>query len=793
MPVRLAAICLLATVVLLFGAGVARADDLLLLNGDSVTLSGSHQYGFVYVDGNLRLAGDTSISASSIYLGPNAYLDTCFVATVGDNGCQNGRTLVLASTGRLTISSGIDLTGGTGSPRNGGSLSLSGNPVTVGGSINTAGQNGGGSGPVTILSSGALSTGGIYAPSAAVNLTANGAIDVGGDISTNGMSQTYQFDPARVQAASPVTLTSNGGDVRVEGNIYAYGRDAPSAGALGGGNGAAVAITGSTVRTGAIDVTGGGSAAASGGNASTITITARSALHALGRLDASGSNSTTGFATPGGRITLSAGGPLTAGGGAHVDGATGPGGGSAAGTMSLTGAGVTTGDLTAQGGNGPNGTTPPPAGPGGTITVNSLAAASLGSVLAPGGNGYGGGAGGHGGAVNVSAGFGSLSASNVQTRGGVSANAPGIDAGPITLAAVGDVTVGGTLDAAGSDASGAVNPPRNGGNGGNVILRATGGVLSLDGGAYASGGRGGDNPTSGQLGGTGGAGGRVDVITRTLGPITALSSAGGAGGSYGADQGPGGAGGAIFAWTDAPLFDSQKVVNSDGGDGNPTGAAGGQHTDGTPAGLVETAGALNFTSRSPDAQGYQLLKSVAGGAPQIALQTTATSGLRPSVPVCVPVTFTVVAFNGLVGWTSDPSAPVSYVRPPSATQGCHDAPRLSSASTQRRTLRRVRRAGWQTPVSLTATGIGTVSVSFVAVITHTPAKKPGRHRRTKPSTKRTVLATWSTSLTRAGRVTLPVHLPTSAHRAGSYLLRLVTTSPDGMSHASSTVALEISR
>ncbi len=777
--------------VLLLGGAVARADDLLLLNGDSITLSGSRHYGFVYVDGAMRLDGDTSISASPIYIGPNAYLAPCFVAGVGDGGCRNGRSLSLSATGRLTVSSRIDLTGGTGRPRSGGNLGLSGNPVTVGGDITTAGESGGASGQVMITSGGALSTGGIYAPSAPVSLTPGGAIDVAGDIDTYGTSQTYQFDPTRVQAAAPVTLNSRGGDVRVEGNINAGGRDAPSAVALNGGNGAPVAITGTNVRTGAIDVTGGSSQMDTAGYPSTIQVTARGELHALGRLDASGQNSTVGAGTPGNRIMLSATGPLTAAGGAHVDGATGPGGGSAAGLISLTGAGVTTGDLTAQGGNAPNVTTPPPAGPGGSITVTSSGGASLGSLLAQGGNAYNGGIAGHGGAISVSAGFGPISTADVQTHGGYTSDGPGIDGGAITLSALGDLTVGGTLDATGSDANGAIDPPRVGGNAGNVVLRAVGGTLSLDAGAYASGGRGSDDPTSGQLDGRGGRGGRVDVITRSLGPITTLSSAGGPGGSYGADQGPGGAGGPIFAWTDAALFDSQKVVDSDGGDGNPTGPAGGQHSDGSPAGLTESGGRLSFISRSPDAQAYRLLKSIAGGASQTALQTTSTSGLRPNVPTCVPVTFTVVAFKTVIGWTSDPSAPVAYVRPPSATQGCHDAPRLSNAGAQHRSLKRLRRAGWHASVSITTSGVGTLKTSFVSVGGPTRTAKRGKHKAGTPSTKRTVLTAWSTTIGRPGRLTLRLQLPPAARHAGTYELHLVTTSPDGKRHATTNLILAI--
>ena len=80
-------------------AGSARADDLLVLNGDSETLSGSAQYGMVYIDGALRLAGDTldHRETSSIYIGPDAYLDTCFVAGTATTSALPLRTLADAA------------------------------------------------------------------------------------------------------------------------------------------------------------------------------------------------------------------------------------------------------------------------------------------------------------------------------------------------------------------------------------------------------------------------------------------------------------------------------------------------------------------------------------------------------------------------------------------------------------------------------------------------------------------------------------------------------------------------
>ena len=55
----------------------------------------------------------------------------------------------------------------------------------------------------------------------------------------------------------------------------------------------------------------------------------------------------------------------------------------------------------------------------------------------------------------------------------------------------------------------------------------------------------------------------------------------------------------------------------------------------------------------------------------------------------------------------------------------------------------------------------------------------------------TVLASFTTTLARAGRITLRLHLPAAARHTGSYLLHLVTTSPTGKRHATTNLTLEI--
>ena len=753
-------------------APAARADDLLLLNGDSVTLSGNLKYGFVYVDGDLRLAGSTSITANSIYFGPDAYLLTCFVAGTGDNGCTAGRSLTLRANGPLTVANDIDLTAGAGTLQPGGNLSLSGSPVTVGGNITTAGSGGAASGRVSISSGSSLATGGINAPGSSVTLGARGWIDVGDDIDTEGNNQIASSNPARVPSAGAVTVGSSAGNVRIDGDVNAYGQDAPTQGGLGGGNAAPVTITGSNVRTDAIYATGGGSGASVAGASSPIKVTARGSLNTLGQLDASGQNGATGSPTPAANITLSAAGPLTAGGSVYDDGAQGVAGGSSAETINVRGATVTTGTLSAVGGDTPAGGR---SGRGGAILVGAPGGASLGALRARGGNAYGGGVSGAGGAVAVTSTSGAISVGEVETEGGYTGNGPGTDGGPITLSALGDLTIGGSLDASGSDGNGNADPPLAGGNAGKVLLRAATGTLSLASDASAEGGGGSSDSVNGKLGGRGGRGGRIDVVAHAIGPVVSLSSRGGDGGDYGYNQGPGGAGGVIYAWTDASLFDDQKVIDSDGGDGNPTGIGGHKQQDSSPTALSiqPSTGLLSFVSRSPDAQRYRVLRSTGGGAPQTVLETSATSRLKTTTPLCAPVTFTVVAVNTVMGWVSDPSRALAYVRTPSTSQSCSQAPRVLAPAQERRSLRDLRRANWVLKVPVKTNGVGTLQATL---------KRTG---------KNPPLATASAQL--AGSGSRVLRLRTPAMRRGSYVLRIVTTSPNGRGHTTATTTLEVAR
>ncbi len=756
---------LVATVAMLVSlavmAGAARADDLLVLNGDTETLSGDQSFGLVYIDGGLQLTGDTTISAASIYIGPDASIDSCFVVGSGDT-CPAGRSLTLDSSGPLTVATGIDLSGGTNVLDPGGNLTLSGGPVAITNPIDTSGQGGSASGQVSISSTSTLAVDGIYAPGAPVNLKAAGAIDVGDDIQTEGTSAS----PTSVQSAGPVTINSSGGDVRVDGGIDAYGRGAPTLGGLNGGNGAPVTITGTNVQTHDISTTGGGSNAAFPGDSAPVAITARGTLNAFGTLDASGQDGANGTGAGGSQITLKAAGPLAVGDDVEAGGGQSAGGGA----ITIAGSTVTGGDLNAAGGDGSGAN--PTGGPGGSINVTAPNGALLGSLLVYGGNSQGGAAAGSGGTINVSSSAGSIDLSSAQSQGGSQNSGPGANGGPITLAADGNLSIGNTLNSSGSDANGSNDPPWSGGNAGNVTLRADTGTLTLGGNGTAEGGAGSNPHTNGAIGGTGGAGGQIEIVASAIGELASLSSAGGPGGNYGDTQGPGGPGGAILAWTDAQLFNDEQLVSSDGGDGNPTGVAGNQQQDSSPSALTidSATGLLSFTSQSPNAQRYRVLMSVGGAAPVTALTTSATSKLHLKAPLCEAVSLTVVAVNSTVPWTSDPSSALNYVRRPSASQSCSDAPVVTGTGDVHRSLRQLRRAHWLAALSLKTNGVGVLKATL---------RGGGK------------LSTVSLKIKRPGTYVLHLPIPPGARSLGNHGVRLTSTSPDGKRHLTTTLRLEV--
>jgi hypothetical protein len=228
------------------------------------------------------------------------------------------------------------------------------------------------------------------------------------------------------------------------------------------------------------------------------------------------------------------------------------------------------------------------------------------------------------------------------------------------------------------------------------------------------------------------------------------------------------------------LFDDLKLVTSRGGNGNPTGIGGAKHQDASPTGLsIQPAtGLLSFTSQSPDASGYEVMRTEAGSAAAIVLRTTVTSDLRPPAPLCVPVTFTVVAVNDAAQWTSDPSNAVSYVRQPSARQLCSDAPRLTAVGKPHASSRRLRRAGWIVNIVVRSSGIGSLRVLPPVQLGHR-----GHHKGAVPGLLQ---------ISRAGRLRLHLLIPPSDRQPGLFRIRVRTISPNGKGHHVNKLRLQIS-
>jgi len=489
------------------------------------------------------------------------------------------------------------------------------------------------------------------------------------------------------------------------------------------------------------------------------------------------------LATAGAQVNVAAaGGPLVVAGGVWAGGGQGSSGGMPGGQITLKGATVATGTLWAPGANSPSSGTPADGGAGGSISVTSDGNVTLGQLQVYGGNAPPLRTAGRGGSITVASTSGSIATGRVATQAGWSPDGPGAPGGPVTLSAAGDLTAGDAINTSGSSANGAAAPARDGGSAGAIVLRAANGTLTLGDIVRAEGGWGASHSVDGTLGGRGGDGGRIDVIARAIGSIVAISAHGGAGGDWGDDRGPGGSGGAVHAWTDAPLFDDQKVVDTDGGDGNPVGASGGKVTQQSPLAPAVDAGSglISFTSRSPGAQGYRLMRQVASGPLELVLTTGASSGIAPPKgPVCQAVTFTVVAFNDAVGWSSPASPPVSYTRPPSATQGCSDAPALTVNGRLRFSRRALRRHKWKATVALRSSGIGSLQGTLHK------APRRGARRSARALTK------VSAKITKAGAQRLRVKLPRAARRPGRYVLRLTTTAPDGTARRTTKLTLEV--
>ena len=477
-------------------------------------------------------------------------------------------------------------------------------------------------------------------------------------------------------------------------------------------------LRGSDVRVGRIDASAGSNATSLAGAPGAVSIAGSASVTVSDYIDARGATGAAGWvSTGGGSVSISSRGPVLAGtiyaSAANSNSApTGNGG-----PISISGSAVAVGQLFTNGGNRAGGG----AGSAGSpVTITSTGALSVDEIETFGGNSTGDGFPGNGGGAISLTGDGIFTSELRTTAGSSTGNSPGGSAGAITLNGKSAVTILGGVFANGQSASG--NAAGAGGAGANVSLHASAGPLSLSG-VIRTGGGNGANAPSGTKAGPGGAGGALDLVGTPIDPIAGISTDGGDGGfSNDTDhRGAGGNGGSVHAWSETGIFGTLRSISTSGGSGVAPGIDGAELQDSGPTGLsVDANGLLTFTSQSPAAEGFHVIQTL-GNAATTVLTTRSTSHVAvPAVAICTPVTYQVQAFQSVVGWTSPLTAAVPFLRQPSATQKCTDAPALLHSSTVKIKLSALSKNKGSLSFTVQANGVGTVSASATTKGTKAP-------------------------------------------------------------------------
>ncbi len=474
----------------LFAVPAAQADDLIQLNGDlPVTLAGNYSFGLLYLDGNVRLSGDTSITATDVFIGPDAQLQTCFDRERDGNNCTNGRSLTFNASGGVAISPAIDLRGLVGANRPGGALAIHAARVALGGAVETAGTARQLGRDRDRLPRPRRHAGPARARRRHLGARRGRRLDRRRRLERGSDTAT----PTVANERRPVDLASSGGDVSVLGSIASPGRDVAGAGAIVGGNGGsghgrrrrrshlrrhrlAPRVAASTSRR---------------AKPVAISLAARGALVVSGAVNASGDASTGGNGSDGAAIAHDGRGLAGArlgqldrrrepesrcGRGRHSHARRGRGSqrrrdqhepalvarraGRHGGAVSVSGASVALGTITSDAGDA---TSDPSNGSGeigGAVTVKATGNAGVGAISARGGSGRALGGGGAGGTVAIT---GDRVTTGSITALGENLSAPG---GSVTLAAQTALLVGGAVDTSGG--AGASGNP--GGAGGSMVL-----------------------------------------------------------------------------------------------------------------------------------------------------------------------------------------------------------------------------------------------------------------------------------------------------------------------------------
>jgi hypothetical protein len=571
--------CLLG--ILAAPASALAADDLIVLDGDPAPmLQGTRTYAKVYINSTLRLTNNTVLNVDSLYIGPRAQLQSCWVPDpanpleAGDPaGCTNGRSLTIRSRGAVQIAPPISLLGGTGPSRSGGTLFITGSSVTLGGAVDTSGTGGFRSGNVTLATGGLLRVQSVAAPGAVVSLNGALGVSVGADVDV----RPYAGGPAfagQAPFAGSVGVASAAGNISIRSGVLADGAGAGGPGLSGGGAGG-VTLRGGDVRVGNVQTSGGATQDQAGGNAGPIRIGARGRA-TLGSLTANGGTAATGRAGQAAGIEVLAARKVVLGM-ASASGPSAPLGGGSGSTVRLRGSSIVATGIAAGGGSGTLGAASPGGGAGGKIDVVAGGRVVLPGLAAAGGNGAGAGPAGGGGIVTV-VGSRVLIYGGVDVTGGAAPNAPGGKTGIMTLRATGPLTVAGTLDASGTAAPASVASP-----GGRVAITA-GGDASIAG-----------INVSGANGGTGGSAAGVTVLRGPRIDLGTLTASGG----NGVGSSNGGRGGIVDIVTSGD-FTSFGAIAPAGGSGAGGGAGGPGGVVGVTADDIAVTG-VDVTGGAPGA------------------------------------------------------------------------------------------------------------------------------------------------------------------------------------------------
>ena len=208
----------------------AHADDLIQLSGDPpVTIAGNVSYGLLYLDGTVRFSGDTAITATDVFIGPDAQLLTCFDRRRRQQLRERPLDLDHRQPAASRSRPAIDLRGGVGHQshrrlaRRQGRARLARRP----------GRHDRHPRALRLdhdrLARPRRDAGAAAPPAPASSCTATRGVLIGGDVSSAGTDTATGAEGGRETSGGGVDLASSGGDVNVLGAIASWGRDVAAA------------------------------------------------------------------------------------------------------------------------------------------------------------------------------------------------------------------------------------------------------------------------------------------------------------------------------------------------------------------------------------------------------------------------------------------------------------------------------------------------------------------------------------------------------------------------------------